>query len=125
MDLKIAAAKLRKILFQDFYDLKTLAEVLILNRNKADNNEVINWMKIRALQFVKGQAGTIYFKTDFRADWGSIHVKGAHCSHSNFPMIACLSTKTATGCLKVTRQVCHFQRASMRWAAQAPSQENC
>ncbi len=63
-------------LFQDFYDLKALANLMVSNRNKATDGRTISWLHIRALKFIRGSVTMMRFKVRLDGEWGEIRVRG-------------------------------------------------
>ncbi len=62
--------------FDDFYDLKSLAEELIRNRKKLENGTAVNWMMIKSLKFVKGRPDFIGVKMDYEEnDYAYLRVR--------------------------------------------------
>lgn len=49
----------KKFLYSDFVDLKSLSENIIQNRTKDDKNEQVKWLKLKVLRYEKNSPGII------------------------------------------------------------------
>ncbi len=66
---------IKRLQYADFYDLKDLCSILIVNRNRNSNNEIVNWMMIRSMKFEKGNVKEIFYKMGYDIDWQAIPIR--------------------------------------------------
>lgn len=52
----------KEMKFDDFFDLKNLANKIVCNRNRDTSGQIVRWLKIKCLKYVKNEFGKIYFK---------------------------------------------------------------
>lgn len=64
----------RQMKFSDFYDLKHLSSILIGNKTKDSNGQIVNWLLIKSLKYTKENPRTIYFKYEHLAEYRQINV---------------------------------------------------
>ncbi|CAH2078818.1 unnamed protein product, partial [Iphiclides podalirius] len=62
--------------FKEFFDLSALANQVINNRNKDENGDRINWLKIKSFRFRKDRPGKIEYKYMHSEEYKTISV---HC----------------------------------------------
>ena len=60
---------------KDFLDCKALSETLIKNRNKNENGETVNWMKIKVQRFQKNSQ-SIQYKYRYGEYFSSLNIFG-------------------------------------------------
>lgn len=59
----------QELKYGDMLNLKTLATQVILNRTKDNNNEIVKWMKIKRIKYIKGETDKIFFNYDLSEEF--------------------------------------------------------
>ncbi len=59
--------------FKDFYDVRSLATNTIINRNKDENGETVDWLKVKWFRCTRGSQ-VVQFKYDVKSDFRKLDV---------------------------------------------------
>ncbi|CAH0723007.1 unnamed protein product, partial [Brenthis ino] len=67
--------RVKEFKFDEFFDLKHLANTLMKNRTKDDKGKQVQWLKIKRIRYVKGQDRKIFFNYDMSDNFNFIEIQ--------------------------------------------------
>ncbi|KAL4703070.1 hypothetical protein ACJJTC_008656 [Scirpophaga incertulas] len=66
--------RVKEFKYDEFFDLKHLAQAIIQNRTKDQNGKPVQWFKIKRIRYIKGEERKIYFNYDMSEHFNAIEV---------------------------------------------------
>lgn len=78
--------------FENFYNLKLLAENLIKNKTIDVDGQKVNWLKIKWFRYEKNKPGILQFKYEFGENFRSLNVSKS-CRRGRNPVLKYMPVK--------------------------------
>lgn len=66
--------KVKEFKYDEFFDLKHLANTIIKNRTKDDKGQKVQWLKIKRIKYVKGEDRKIFLNYDMSDNFNIIEI---------------------------------------------------